>query len=180
MAIFIGRYIFKNEEKSRNNQSNEIMQNTIVKEDTYSVKNDITIQTITEEEKISPNAILTLKRTYSECNHTIKEYSEIPDELVNLTKEELEEKKPGWKVEKFSAHEIILAKEETGKCNEHYILRECDGVIAVYKIENNEEILEETTGISVEYLTQSDKEKIKEGIKVYGREELNSVLEDYE
>ena len=74
-----------------------------------------------------------------------------------------------------------MIKEEEGFCNEHYILKEEQGVIAVYKVDKQgEETLYETTGISVEYLTESDKLELKDGIKVYGKEELNSMLENYE
>ena len=53
--------------------------------------------------------------------------------------------------------------------------------ITVYKInENNEEEIYEKTEISVEYLSETDKGKISEGIKVNGIEELNQLLEDFE
>ena len=36
------------------------------------------------EEKVSPNATLIIKKHYSGCGHTTKDYAEIPAELVNL------------------------------------------------------------------------------------------------
>lgn len=181
VAIFTGIYIFNSSNKVDNKTENETYNTTIIEEEPYSVRNDITIQTTTEEEKVSPNAILILKKHYQECDHTIKEYAEIPEDFVNLTLEELQKEYADWKIEQFSSLEIILLKEEQGVCNEHYLLKETNGVITVYKIEKNgEETLIEETGISIEYLTENDKMKIKEGIKVYGKEELNSTLEDYE
>lgn len=181
VAVIVGTMLYKNDNTTNNNEVQEnLVNNVVVKENSYSVKNDITIQTTVEEEKISPNATIILKRHYLECNHIIREYMEVPEELVNLTKEELEQKKPEWTIEKFSTSEIILIKDESGICNEHYVLRESEGLIAVYKVEGETETLEELTGISTEYLTLEDREKIKAGIKVYGIEELNSVLEDYE
>ena len=182
VAIFIGRYLFKSSNKEENPTiENEISNNTVVEERDYSIKNDITIQTTTKEEKISPNASLILKKHYQGCDHTIKEYVEIPEDFVNLTQEELQEEYPEWKIEKFTSSEVTLIKEEQGVCNEHYVLREKNGVIVVYKInESGEETLSETTGIATQYLTENDRMKIKEGIKVYGKEELNSALEDYE
>ena len=181
VAIFTGIYIFNSSNKVNNETENEIYNTTIIEEETYSVRNDITIQTTTEEEKVSPNAILILKKHYQECNHTIKEYAEIPEDFVNLTLEEVQKEYTEWEIEKFSPLEIILIKEEKAVCNEHYLLKETNGVIAVYRIEKSgEETLIEETGISIEYLTENDKMKIKEGIKVYGKEELNATLEDYE
>lgn len=181
IAIFVGNYIYDSSNKEENTIKSENTSNSIVNRVDYSVRNDITINTDSEEEKISPNATLILKKHYKECDHTIKEYAEIPEEFVNLTKSEIEKEYPEWEVEKFTPLDIILIKEEEGFCNEHFILKEEQGVITVYKIDKQgEESLYDTTGISVEYLTESDKLELKNGIKVYGKEELNSMLENYE
>lgn len=181
IAIFVGNYIYDSNNKEENTIKSENTSNSIVNQVDYSVRNDITINTDSEEEKISPNATLILKKHYKECDHTIKEYAEIPEEFVNLTKSEIEKEYPEWEVEKFTPLDIILIKEEEGFCNEHFILKEEQGVITVYKIDKQgEESLYDTTGISVEYLTESDKLELKNGIKVYGKEELNSMLENYE
>ena len=181
IAIFVGNYIYDLSNKEENTIKSENTSNSIVNQVDYSVRNDITINTDSEEEKISPNATLILKKHYKECDHTIKEYAEIPEEFVNLTKSEIEKEYPEWEVEKFTPLDIILIKEEEGFCNEHFILREEQGVITVYKIDKQGgESLYDTTGISVEYLTENDKLELKNGIKVYGKEELNSMLENYE
>ncbi len=182
IAVYVGVFVFYRSNKPKNQvNTTNIKNETISNQVNYSVKNDITITTNTNEEKISPNATLILKRKYKECGHIIKEYKKITDELVNLTKKELIEKENDWEIEKFSKMEVILLKETEGVCNEHYVLKEKDGVIAVYKIENEDkEVLEELTGIVTEYLTESDKMEIEEGITVYGKEELNSILENYE
>lgn len=181
IAIFVGNYIYDSSNKEENTIKSENTSNSIVNQVDYSVRNDITINTDSEEEKVSPNATLILKKHYKECDHTIKEYAEIPEEFVNLTKSEIEKEYPEWEVEKFTPLDIILIKEEDGFCNEHFILKEEQGVITVYKIDKQgEESLYDTTGISVEYLTESDKLELKNGIKVYGKEELNSMLENYE
>lgn len=182
IAAFAGVNLYKSKNKVDNSQNNMNTSNeTLVNQVNYSVKNDITIHTNAKEEKISPNATLILKRKYSECGHVIKEYKEIPENLVNITKEELKEKYKDWNIEKFTPLDITLIKEEAGVCNEHYILRPKDDVIAVYKInKNDDEVLEEMTGISMEYLTQNDKLDLQKGIKIYGKEELNSTLENYE
>lgn len=182
IAVCVGVSMFNMNNKPKNQINNTNTNNeTILNQVNYSVRNDITVNTGTNEEKISPNATLILKRKYKECGHTIKEYKRITDELVNLTEKELLEKNKDWDIEEFSNMELVLIKEVEGVCNEHYVLREKDGVIAVYKIDkDNREELEELTGISIEYLTENDKMEIQQGIMVYGREELNSILENYE
>lgn len=139
------------------------------------------VQTNLNEEKISPNCLLTLKRYYNECQHTIKEYVDIPQDLVNGAEEDLKKEYPYWEIEKFSSTEIILYKEFDSNCGQHFILKEDNGKITVFKInENNEEEVYEKTEISIEYLSETDRIKIKEGIKVNGIEELNQLLEDFE
>ena len=181
VAVFIGTSIFKLENND-NNPKQQQEENTNTENKIENVmKNDISIDINSEEEKISPNATLILKKTYKECGHSIKDYAAIPEELVNLTKEELEEQYKDWKVEKFTPLDITLTKEIEGKCNEHYILKLKDGVIAIYEEKEDEsEVLKEMTGISTEYLTENDKMELEKGIKVYGKEELNSMIEVYE
>lgn len=139
------------------------------------------IETDSQEEKISPNCLLILKKYYEECNHTINEYVDVSYDLVNGTKDDLQKAYPYWQIEKFSSNQIILYKEFNSNCGQHFVLKEDEGKITVYKInENNEEEVYEKTEISVEYLSETDKNKINEGIRVNGIEELNQLLEDFE
>lgn len=129
----------------------------------------------------SPYAILIFKREYSECGHITNEKIDIPKQLVNINKEELQKEYKDWTIEQFTSNEIILSKKEEGICNEHYIIKENNGYISVYYIDKyGDEVLKETTGIVTNYLPQTDIEKLEEGIKVNGKEELNATLEDYE
>ena len=115
VAVFIGTSIFKLENND-NNPKQQQEENTNTENKIENVmKNDISIDINSEEEKISPNATLILKKTYKECGHSIKDYAAIPEELVNLTKEELEEQYKDWKVEKFTPLDITLTKEIEGK-----------------------------------------------------------------
>ena len=135
----------------------------------------------TKTEKISPNADFILRKVYSKCNHTIEENIELPQELVNKSIDELKEEYSEWEVEEFSSEKIVLSRNYDEQCGQHYILRNDDGMIAIYEIDNNgNEILLEKTEIATEYLTESDLANIQEGIRVNGREELNKMLEDFE
>ncbi len=133
------------------------------------------------EEKVSPNATLIIKKHYKECGHTTKDYAEIPEELVNRTRKQVEQTYSDWEIRGFSPNEIVILKEVGGICNEHYVLREKDGKVVIYTQDaNGKESINEITEISTEYLTEDDKAKLKEGIKATGKEELNSLIEDYE
>ena len=187
IGIVVGRLIYNNNVKLAN--KNNIIQNEInivsekVTDDCTEEYQEVQeeIATNSQEEKISPNCLLILKKYYDECNHTINEYVDVPQDLVNGTEEDLKKEYPYWQIEKYSNNEIILYKEFNSNCGQHFVLREDEGKITVYKInENNEEEIYEKTEISVEYLSETDKSKISEGIKVNGIEELNQLLEDFE
>lgn len=77
--------------------------------------------------------------------------------------------------------EIITTSSKQEEKETIYILKEYNGNIAVYVLdENGKEHLRETTQIVTKYLPDLDREKLEVGIRVVGREELNKVLEDYE
>lgn len=140
-----------------------------------------TIKTNTEEEKVSPNCNLILKIYYNKCEHLIEKKEVIEDAVVNMTEQELREKFYEWEIQKFTPTEIVLYKEINKFCNEHFLLKEEDGYISIYKLdENNNSELFQTTEISTEYLAEKDLENIKQGIKIYTKKELNKILEDFE
>lgn len=186
IGIGLGIFIYNNN-KNTNKQGSmveneiNIVSEKVTDECTEEYQNNEEIETNSQEEKISPNCLLILKKYFEECNHTIKEYLDVPQELVNGTEEDLKKEYPYWQIEKYSSNEIILYKEFNSNCGQHFVLKEDEGKITVYKInENNEEEVYEKTEISVEYLSETDKNKIREGIKVNGIEELNQLLEDFE
>ena len=139
------------------------------------------VETNTNEERISPNAFITFKQTYNECGHTKVEFVEVPQEFVNLTEEELKQKYPEWNVEKFTDTDIILNKDVKGNCNEHYIVKDVNGIVTVFRVlaDGTEEEYQ-VTDIATEYLTDNDKIEMEKGIKVNGKQNLNQLIEDYE
>ena len=79
--------------------------------------------------------------------------------------------------------EIIIATsaKEQEEEKEIFFIKEKEGFIVIYKLNvDGKEEIEEVTEISVRYLPELDQIKLKEGIKVEGREKLISELENYE
>ena len=133
------------------------------------------------EEKVSANAELILKKYYTKCDHTINEYVELPQELVNLTKEQVQEKYKDWQVIGFEKGKVTLYKEFDDVCGEHFKLKIENGKVVVYTVNNDgTETLYEKTNISSEYLTETDLLNMQDGLEIYGKEELNQVIEDVE
>ena len=189
IGIIAGLAIYNKNERTQNNiVENEInkVSEKVTDECTEEYEElekqaKLDIETNSSEEKISPNCLIILKRYYNECQHTINEYIDIPQNLVNGTEEDLEKEYPNWEIQKYSSNEIILYREFDSNCGQHFILRNDNGKITIYKI--NEEMQEEVyekTEISVEYLTEKDKVEIQNGIRVNGVEELNQLIEDFE
>ena len=138
-------------------------------------------ETISEEEKVGPNSRLVLKTYYTKCSHTKTEQQDIPKELINLTKNELQLQYKQWKIERFSKDEIILKKNLEEYCEEHYVLRNKDGYINVYSIdENGNEKKYLSTEISTLYLPETDQINLEKGIYIYGKEKLIEILQDFE
>lgn len=177
-GVMIGLFIGNNSKTS--NLEPEI--ETKLAENVQNLKNEIEILTTSNMEiKTSPNCLFVFRTYYKECKHTKVERNEIPEEYVNKTEEDLQEQYKDWKIEEFTTLMVSFYKEEDGICEEHYIIKDNNGYVAVYQIDSlGNETLKETTEIVTSYLPETDKERLKQGIKVNGLEELNSTIEDYE
>lgn len=140
-----------------------------------------TIKANTQEEKTSPNCSLTTKTYYQKCGHTKSEYRNLPSDFVNLTRDEIQEKYQEYEIEDFASNAIVLYQQKEGDCGEHYLVKDKDGMVTVYQVleDGSEEELE-TTGITTEYLPETDKINMKNGIQVNGKQELNQLIEDFE
>ena len=146
------------------------------------IENDIDEIKVSETEtKVSPNAELVIKKYYKECGHTTEEKRNVANDMVNKKKKKKKKLYPDYKVESFFNNKIVLIKEEEGQCDEHYIVRDENSNIMIYKIlSDGKEEIYQNTGISTEYLPETDKISLRDGIKVFGRENLNSIIEDFE
>ena len=75
----------------------------------------------------------------------------------------------------------LVVDEEIVDNNITYILKEYNGCIAVYRVEeNNELVLEYVTDSLTKYLSDEDLLALKNGIVANGINELTHLLEDFE
>jgi len=148
---------------------------------TINSDNQNVIETNVKEVRISPNAFITFKEIYEGCGHTKVDFVEVPQDFVNLSEDELKDKYSDWNIEKFTDTDIVLSKEFKGSCDEHFIVKDVDGVVTVFKIkEDGTEEEYQITDIATEYLTDTDKIEMEKGISVNGKQNLNQLIEDYE
>lgn len=188
LASVLGIYAYNNGSISETNIINNEMLAEInereeiknIKKENKQEQNEL-VATSVSNMKISPNASVTEKRYYKKCDHLIREVKDIPIGLVNKGEEEVKSYYSDWKVEKCSNNEVVVYKEYEGICDEHYVVKDNNGVLGIY-IENDENIQEwqEDTSIETGYLPEKDIEEFKVGVKVEGKTNLYNFLEDYE
>lgn len=150
-------------------------------EEVNAISVNTVVQTVTQEEKTTPNTMVTFETYYAKCGHNEIEKKKIELEDVNKTEKQIKEKYNEYKVTKFSGEEIKLYKEKNQMCENHYIIKEKEGKIAVYNVnEEGKEIFKNDTEILTKYLPDEDVELLKKGIKANSEAQLNQLLSDYE
>ena len=180
ILITIGVSIYKNSNLQQQGEAKNVvekneMQNNLVN------SNIELVTTASEEEKTSPNCLFIFKTYYKKCEHIKVEREKITETMVNKTREDLESIYKNWNIVTFRNNEVLFYKEEEGSCGEHYLLKELEGKIAIYNIdEQNNLNLYEETEILTNYLPEEDINRLKQGIRVEGKDKLNQALEDYE
>ena len=183
LIIFTGYILFNKEEVVEKGEENNTYISKLVEDECteeYEQYQNATTVAATEE-KLAANAILILKKYYQKCEHTINEYVELPQELVNMTEEEVQEEYEDWEVIGFEKGKLTLYKEFDDVCGEHFRLKVEDGKVVIYTVNNDgSETVYEKTNISSEYLTETDLINMQDGLEIYGKEELNQIIEDFE
>lgn len=164
-----------------NQQSAQLELNNI---EDYGVQNYTKLQTLeasSEDEKLSPNAKFAIKEFYDECGHFNFKYHQLPAEIVNMSRQEIEDYYDEYEVEEFDNNNLVLTKEINGLCNEHFFVTLGNEHIEVMKLNADGSFSPyQETDISREYLPEEDIKQLEEGIYVYGSGKINSVIEDYE
>ncbi len=177
-SVGIG-YFYLNTREDQKKESK--VENNIIKNIVKNIVKNETISTENQEEKVSPNAELLTITLYRKCGHEIIENKHVEKDMVNLNKNQIQEKFKGYVIETFSNDQISLYKEEEKVCNEHFLIGQENGFINIYKLnEDGEEELYESTNISIEYFPEDEKNKIIGKIEIIGKEELYEQLENFE
>ena len=173
-SIGVGYFYLNSRVDQKNNSINK------KSDDNSKVDNNEIYTGANLDEKILQNAQIKESIFYKKCGHEVITQKNVSNEMVNLTEQELEKKiDKNTIIKDFSAQEINLYKEIDGMCSEHYIIGEENGMINIYKRnEDGEEELYDVTNIYLDYLPEDMKKKLKERIEVVGNEELNAVLEN--
>lgn len=180
IGIIAGIWVYQKD----NAQDSNIISNTQLAKEEEQKNREVkenSLSTSATQEKVSPNCMLLEKQYFKGCDHIIKTAKDIPEKCINYSKEQFEKAYQDWKIEEFSSNHITVYQEKNGFCNEHYVIRENDGVLSIYnKNENGEESLVENTQIQTMYLPEEDLKRLEQGIEAVGNTQLHSILEDFE
>ncbi len=181
ISFILGLYAYKlkkiNEEIAFDVEYRKEQTNNIITQ-----AEDILKETSTNKNTTSPNTRLIEKIYYKDCGHLKQTEKKMGENLVNKTEEEFRVEYTGWEIQSFTTNEVIVYKEVQDFCDQHFLLKNVNGEINVYKLDKNdkEKELVEKTKIQTKYLSELDIENLEKGIKVYGNKELNQLLEDFE
>ena len=177
LAIF-----FSNNNKTEN--MDIISEKELAEQETNIIANieiENTVETVNQQNNVSPNAIIIEKVYYEGCDHLIRTSKDVPEDLVNKSEDEVKEKLKDWKLEEYSPTQIVLYKTQPGNCGEHYFVQEHNGVIGIYTTDQyGVKGLKEDTEIATQYLPEEDVNRLKAGIEIIGYTNLVEFLEDYE
>lgn len=133
-----------------------------------------------EQAKITPSTKMVYEYYYKkDGNKEVLE--EVPPYFfIDKTRKQLENELKGWTVTAFDSSEVVLRKDIDSESYQHYVIGEYNGYVAVfYEKEVNGTSLKEVTDTPVESLPEEEQEKLKEGIKIDGDDNLMKILSDY-
>ena len=111
-------------EISEKKQPIDSVQDVVIKNVQNENKKEVIEETLAKEERVSPYAKMVIEKKFSKCGHTTLNVIDVPKELVNLTKEEIEEKYSGWDIKEFSKEEFTLFRLIEANCEDHFVLKE--------------------------------------------------------
>lgn len=171
VAIIIGLSVSKNKMSENLKYVDQIANNEL----------NETISATNVEEQVRPTANIFMKQYFKSCGHTITEKYGVPEEIVNMNKAEVKKYYYDWNLEKFSDKELVITRDNPGLCEEHFVVRDVDGLVVVYNYDSEKnEKLYLTTQISTKYLPKEDMAKLQQGINIIGKNNLYELLQDYE
>ena len=130
--------------------------------------------------KIKPYTKMVYQYYYPDDDIT-KEQEEIPPYyLLDLTMEDVQRMYEDWKVLSFSDSEVVMRRNMSGKSDERYVVSQKDGYVAVYYEEAQNGIsIHEVTDTPISSLPKEEQDRLRDGITVYGNDNLCKILADY-
>lgn len=183
LTLFLLSFIFGYQLMSKKiNPKNNISQ---INQDEIDIHHNSELEILKEETIITPSTFIEERIHYTACDHITTKVILAKDEFVNMSKKEyaayLENNYPSYKLISFSSSKVTIGITKNHLCENHYVVGEENGIIAIFGIgEHGEKILEKIfTDYPISLLMEIDQQKIIEGIIVDSEDELSEILENF-
>lgn len=130
--------------------------------------------------RITPYTEMVFQYYYEEDGKIVEESIEPPYFLIDLTRDEVQQKYSDWQISYFSNQRVVMKKNISSRSPFHFIVGIHEGYIAIFYDNGSGELeLKEITETPISSLPEEEQNKLREGIRVYGEETLIRLLEDY-
>jgi len=140
------------------------------------------LATVKQPQTTSQETTFIFERMYKLCGHNSITYRSAMAEEVGLSREQIESVHSSWAIKEFSPSIVWLYGEVDGYCPNHYIIKEKDGCIAIYRpLENGQGVyLVYQTNIDTAFLSADVQERMKEGWVVDSLEQVEQLMESWD
>ena len=129
-------------------------------------------------ERVSADTIITFEHYQPETSE-FTQTSEHPSPfLIGLTWEELAIVLPDWEVLYFSKEHVHL-RQDTAFFARQYIISSHQGFLAIFYDNGESVLLKELTSRPISALLPEEQQRLLEGIRVTGNDELMRAMEDF-
>lgn len=129
---------------------------------------------------IGANTKIVYQYFYTKDKVIKEEHEPAPVFLQGIDIDQLKSIYDDWQIVFFSPEKVILKYKIDGLSSEIYILGESEGYLTVFYEDPQKKLhLKEKTELPVASLPDEEAEKIREGIKVIGENNLAKLLADY-
>lgn len=130
-----------------------------------------------EEDRIKPYTKIIYEYYYAIDDKLVTKETQPPYYLLDMTREEVAESYPDWQLQSFSSENVVFRKSLNEKNSTGYFtVGVYEGYVAVFYEDGR---LREVTQTPIASLPEAEQEKLREGISIYGEEDLIKILEDY-
>lgn len=116
------------------------------------------------------------------CGHNLVSYRAATPQEVGLSREQVEDMYSSWDIKEFSASIVWLCERVDGYCPNHYVIKDNDGRIAIYRpLEDGRGFyLIRQTSIDTAFLNADLQERVKEGWVVDSLEQVEQLVESWD
>lgn len=131
--------------------------------------------------KTGPRSVLLFERYYLKCGDLLTEETQMAYTHAGKTREDMLLAYPTWKLTEFSKDSVVFRKEIDGYCPMHYIIKNNNGYLAVYRSfkETGDLYIENELNIRFDWLNSEIQDEIRKGIVVDTAEEVEKLIENW-